>query len=212
LSPADTLERWPQVCCLKITFTSLPLNHSVSTTTNSMKCRVNWIALRIRVCFSNTQPRLNRLRKKSKQKHVTKNNAFLKVILNVSALRSSLPSRSGRMPGQAMEPDDDCLVHVGSARAGAAATDEAIAADDSASLHCHPVDDSVDMSRLIADWLHGQDDTGTIWKGTSQNMQMWHLNLRCYSPGDSTSLVRVCLPRALLYCALCALQVCLACS
>ena len=105
------------------------------------------------------------------------------------------------MPGQAMEPDDDCLVHVGSARAGAAATDEAIAADD-----------SVDMSRLIADWLHGQDDTGTIWKGTSQNMQMWHLNLRCYSPGDSTSLVRVCLPRALLYCALCALQVCLACS
>jgi len=109
------------------------------------------------------------------------------------------------MPGQAMEPDDDCLVHVSSARAGAAAIDEAIAADDSASLHYHPVVDSVDMSHFIADWFpsHGQDDTGTIWKGTSQNMQLWHLNVRCYSPGDSTSLVRVCLPPVRCYTAPC---------
>jgi len=42
LLPADMLERWPQVCRVKITFT-LPLtNRFVSTTTNSMKCLVNW--------------------------------------------------------------------------------------------------------------------------------------------------------------------------
>ena len=37
------LERWPQVCCVKIMFELLPNNWFVSTKTNSMKCFVNWI-------------------------------------------------------------------------------------------------------------------------------------------------------------------------
>jgi len=53
------LERWPQVCRVKITFTNLPTNRSVSTTKISMKCVVNWIPLRIRVRSRNTQPQLN---------------------------------------------------------------------------------------------------------------------------------------------------------
>jgi len=56
LLPTDMLERWPQVCCVKITFTVLPTNHFVSTTTNLMKCLINWNLLRIRVRLGNTQP------------------------------------------------------------------------------------------------------------------------------------------------------------
>ena len=47
LLSAALLERWPQVCRVKITFTALPTNGFVSTTKNSMKCVVNWIQLRI---------------------------------------------------------------------------------------------------------------------------------------------------------------------
>jgi len=50
------LERWPQVCRVKITFTELPTNRFVSTTQNSMKCVVNWIPLRVRGHSKNTQP------------------------------------------------------------------------------------------------------------------------------------------------------------
>ena len=53
------LERWPQVCRVKITFALLTTNRFVSTTTNSMKCLVNWILLRIRVRSTNTQLHLN---------------------------------------------------------------------------------------------------------------------------------------------------------
>jgi len=59
LPSADMLERWPQVCRLKIMFTSLSTNHFVSTATNAMKCLVNWIPLRIRVGSRSTQPHLN---------------------------------------------------------------------------------------------------------------------------------------------------------
>ena len=38
-------ERWPQVCRVKIKFTLLLIIGFVSTTTNSMKCLVNWIPL-----------------------------------------------------------------------------------------------------------------------------------------------------------------------
>ena len=55
---AALLERWPQVCDVKITFTQLPTNRSVCTTNISMKCVVNWIPLRIRVRSRNTQPYL----------------------------------------------------------------------------------------------------------------------------------------------------------
>jgi len=55
LLSAAMLERWPQVCRVKITFTKLPTSRFVSTTKNSMKCVVNWIPLRIRVCSRNTQ-------------------------------------------------------------------------------------------------------------------------------------------------------------
>jgi len=41
------LERWPHLCCVKIMFTLLPTNCVVSTTTNSIKCVVNWTPLRI---------------------------------------------------------------------------------------------------------------------------------------------------------------------
>ena len=56
---AALLERWPQICRVKITFTKLPTNRFVSTTKNSIKCVVNWIPLRIRVRSRNTQPHLN---------------------------------------------------------------------------------------------------------------------------------------------------------
>jgi len=50
LLSAVLAERWPQVCRVKITCTLLLTNCFVSTTTNSMKCLVNWISLRIQVC------------------------------------------------------------------------------------------------------------------------------------------------------------------
>ena len=46
---AALLERWPQVCCVKVMFTKLPMNRIVGTTKISMKYVVNWIPLRIRV-------------------------------------------------------------------------------------------------------------------------------------------------------------------
>ena len=51
LLPATMLERLPHVCRVKITFTLLPTSCFVSraTRTNSMKCLVIWIPLRIRV-------------------------------------------------------------------------------------------------------------------------------------------------------------------
>jgi len=58
LLSATLLERWPQVCRVKITFTVLPTNRFVSTTKISMKYVVNWISLRIRVRSRNTQPHL----------------------------------------------------------------------------------------------------------------------------------------------------------
>ena len=42
---------------MRITVTLLPTNSFVSTTTNSMKCLVKWIPLRIRVRSRNNQPR-----------------------------------------------------------------------------------------------------------------------------------------------------------
>ena len=59
LLSAALLERWLQVCRVKITFTRLPTNRFLSTTKISMKCVVNWIPLRIRVRSRNTQPHLN---------------------------------------------------------------------------------------------------------------------------------------------------------
>jgi len=58
LHSAALLERWPQVCRVKITFPKLPTNRFVSTTKNSMKCVVNCIPLRICVRSRNTQPHL----------------------------------------------------------------------------------------------------------------------------------------------------------
>jgi len=49
-------ERWPQVCCVKITCKLLLMISFVSTTTNSMKCLVNWIPLHANVRFEQTQP------------------------------------------------------------------------------------------------------------------------------------------------------------
>jgi len=43
---AALLERWPEVCRVKITFTVLPTNRIVSTTRHSMKRVVNWIQFR----------------------------------------------------------------------------------------------------------------------------------------------------------------------
>ena len=54
------LKRWPQVCRVKNTFTKLPTNYFVST--SSMKCVVNWISLRIRVRSRNTQPLIRKLK------------------------------------------------------------------------------------------------------------------------------------------------------
>jgi len=51
----DMHERWPHFCRVKITFTLLPTNSFVSTTTNSMKCLVNWIPERIRVRSRNAR-------------------------------------------------------------------------------------------------------------------------------------------------------------
>ena len=45
------LENWPHICRVKIMFALLLTNLFISTTTNSMKCCVNWISLRIRVLF-----------------------------------------------------------------------------------------------------------------------------------------------------------------
>ena len=50
------LERWPQVCCIKIMLTLLPTNRFVSRTTKSMKFVVKWIPLRIRFRLRNTPP------------------------------------------------------------------------------------------------------------------------------------------------------------
>jgi len=61
LLSAVLLERWPQDCRVKITFTKLPTNRFVSTTQISMKCVVNLIPLRIRVRSRNTQPHLDPL-------------------------------------------------------------------------------------------------------------------------------------------------------
>ena len=61
LLSAALLERWPQICRVKITFKALPTNRFVSTTKNWMKCVVNWIPLRIRVRSRNTQPHLKSL-------------------------------------------------------------------------------------------------------------------------------------------------------
>jgi len=58
LLSAALLERWPQVCRVKITFAVLSTNRFVSTTKKSMKCVSNWIPLRIRVRSRNTQPHL----------------------------------------------------------------------------------------------------------------------------------------------------------
>jgi len=58
LLSAVLLERWPQVCRVKLTFANLATNRFVSTTKISMKCDVNWIPLRIRVCSRNNQPHL----------------------------------------------------------------------------------------------------------------------------------------------------------
>jgi len=44
LHPADMLERWPQVCRVKIMFTKLLTNRFVSMKTNSMKC-LDWLML-----------------------------------------------------------------------------------------------------------------------------------------------------------------------
>jgi len=52
LLPANMLERWPHVCCVKITFELLPTSwfDSTQSTRNSMKCPVNWIPVRICLC------------------------------------------------------------------------------------------------------------------------------------------------------------------
>jgi len=58
LPPTALLERRPQVCRVRITFTVLQTNRLVSTTNFSMKCVINWIPLKIRVHSRNTQPHL----------------------------------------------------------------------------------------------------------------------------------------------------------
>jgi len=45
LLSAAMLERWPQVCRVKITFTLLPTNCFASTRTNSMKCLMNFFLI-----------------------------------------------------------------------------------------------------------------------------------------------------------------------
>jgi len=58
LFSATLLERWPQVCRVKITCTKLPTNRFVSAEQISMKYVANWIPLRIRVRARKTQPHL----------------------------------------------------------------------------------------------------------------------------------------------------------
>ena len=55
---ADMLERWPHVCRVKITLTTLPTNCFASTRTNPIKCLVNWILLRILKIPNHTWRRL----------------------------------------------------------------------------------------------------------------------------------------------------------
>ena len=50
-----------EVCCVRITFTLLPTNRFVSSTTNSTKGLVSFIQMRICVRLRNTQPHLNTL-------------------------------------------------------------------------------------------------------------------------------------------------------
>jgi hypothetical protein len=54
LLPATPLERWPQVCRVKITFELLRTTSFVSTKMNSMKCFVNWIPLNTHVRMNST--------------------------------------------------------------------------------------------------------------------------------------------------------------
>jgi len=54
-----SVERWLQICRVKITFTVLPTNCFVSTTKSSIKCTVNWIPLRICVYSRNIRLYLN---------------------------------------------------------------------------------------------------------------------------------------------------------
>ena len=56
------LERWPQVCRVRITFDLLPTNCFISATMNSMKCPGNWIPRRIRICSRKSSPHLDPLR------------------------------------------------------------------------------------------------------------------------------------------------------
>ena len=56
LPPAQNHERCPHVCRVKVTCTLLPTNSFIFTTTNSKKCLVNWIPLRIRIRLRNAQP------------------------------------------------------------------------------------------------------------------------------------------------------------
>jgi len=55
LLPAILLERWPQVCCVKIMFELLRSTSLVSTKTNSMKRLVSWIPLNSHVHLNKTQ-------------------------------------------------------------------------------------------------------------------------------------------------------------
>ena len=59
LLPADTHERWPHVCRIKIMFTLLTTNSFVSTTKNWMKFLLNWTPLRICIRSRNTKPHRN---------------------------------------------------------------------------------------------------------------------------------------------------------
>jgi len=52
------LDRWPHISCVHITFGLLLTSCFVSTSTNSMKCLVNWIPPGPRVRLRNTQPYL----------------------------------------------------------------------------------------------------------------------------------------------------------
>ena len=67
LLPAAMLERWQQVCRTKITFGLLLTNWFVSAKTNSIKCSINWIPLRIHVRSKNTQPCLKETPMKGKE-------------------------------------------------------------------------------------------------------------------------------------------------
>jgi len=52
------LDRWPHISCVHITFGLLLTSCFVSTSTNSMKCLVNWIPPGPRVRLRKTQPYL----------------------------------------------------------------------------------------------------------------------------------------------------------